>query len=697
VILIALIALFGWVPVVILLFALLPARKAATVAELGAWLLLPPIGLLLPGLPDYSKTTAAVVGIVLGTLFFNLQGLLAFRPRWYDLPMVLWCLTGVFSSVHNGLGIYDGLSNSVSQFVFWGLPYFIGRLYFNNLEGQRIFTVGIVIAGLLCILPCLWEIRMSPQLQRHVYGIEEGVAMRLGGFRPQLFFRHGLELGLWMSTAALSAWWLWRCGVIKRIRGIQFGAFLLPALMVTTVLCRSTGALAILVLGLMVLWLTTRFNTKFFLAGILALGPLYVAVRIPNLWSGQHLVDFFKHTVSAERAKSLADRLNAENLLVAKAIEQPIFGWGGWDRSAVYTDDDYRDAAHAVPPDGLWIAVLGPKGFVGLILLYIASGLPVALFLRRFPVRLWSDPRVAPATLVATLVGLSLVDNLFNGSVSVALVTLAGGLISITPAQLGDRRAQLRGTRTAASDPGGMLQTNALKAQPGRAELPGPQPGRVLPHSIASRLAAIDRYRNLGRRLKADKRWADARSAWQQALDSLTELATRHSDFPELERRWCDCANDVAWLVLNHPDSDPRGPAHALALANEVVDRHSDCEVYWNTLGAALLRNGDPAGAIAALNRAMSLSEQDNPFNDVFLALAYARVGDCEQAQPWLAQAIHLKDQYFGAHPELTSLCDEALAALGTNSAAGLGESAAGSREPSDTRDSSPPLALPGY
>ena len=239
--LIALIALFGWVPVVIFLFALLPARKAVVVAELGAWLLLPPIGLLLPGLPDYTKSTASVAGIVLGTLLFSFQRVLAFRLRWYDLPIFLWCLTGTASSLHNGLGLYDGLSSSLNQFIIWGVPYLLGRLYFNDLEGLRIFAVGIVIAGLCCILPCIWEIRMSPQLLRNIYGIEEGVSIRLGGFRPQLFFKNGLELGLWMATASLTSWWLWRCGIIKRIGVFPFGSMLLPILLVTTFLCRTTG------------------------------------------------------------------------------------------------------------------------------------------------------------------------------------------------------------------------------------------------------------------------------------------------------------------------------------------------------------------------------------------------------------------------------------------------------------------------
>jgi len=33
----------------------------------------------------------------------------------------------------NGSGVYDGLSVMLSQIVTWGLPYFIGRVYFDDL------------------------------------------------------------------------------------------------------------------------------------------------------------------------------------------------------------------------------------------------------------------------------------------------------------------------------------------------------------------------------------------------------------------------------------------------------------------------------------------------------------------------------------------------------------------------------------
>ena len=281
---IGLIALFGWIPCVIVLFVLMPARKAVATAIVGAWLLLPPVRIEVAGLPDYSKSTAAVVGIVLSTFLFNSNLLLKFRPRWFDLPMLLWCLTVIVSSLQNGLGWYNGFSDALAMFIMWGLPYLLGRLYFNNLENLRTFAIVMVIGGLSYVLPCLWEIRMSPQLLGIVYGVEVWSGTRMGGFRPNVFFKTGLELGLWMTAASLTGWWLWRCGTIKKVGRIPFGSVLLPILMGTTLLCRSTGALVLLAAGVFLLWASTRFQTR---------KLLWARLVLPNLrcvTHSQHLV-----------------------------------------------------------------------------------------------------------------------------------------------------------------------------------------------------------------------------------------------------------------------------------------------------------------------------------------------------------------------------------------------------------------------
>lgn len=79
-----------------------------------------------------------------------------------------------------------------------------------------------------------------------------------------------------------------------------------------------------------------------------------------------------------------------------------------------------------------------------------------------------------------------------------------------------------------------------------------------------------------------------------------------------------------------------------------------------------ILANGGSTGAVAALHRAITLGSEENPFNHVFLAMAHARLGDRQQAQHSLAQAMLLREQDYLNHRELTCFCDEARAVVGT-------------------------------
>jgi len=115
----AVIALLGWVPLIVIMYAFLPARLVSAIAVVGAWLLLPPASISIAGFPDYSKNTAATTAMVLGTLLFAPDRIIRFRPRWFDLPMLAWCLCGIASSLENGLGPYDGLSDALRQFLTW--------------------------------------------------------------------------------------------------------------------------------------------------------------------------------------------------------------------------------------------------------------------------------------------------------------------------------------------------------------------------------------------------------------------------------------------------------------------------------------------------------------------------------------------------------------------------------------------------
>jgi tetratricopeptide (TPR) repeat protein len=438
---------------------------------------------------------------------------------------------------------------------------------------------------------------------------------------------------MWMTAVSLTAAWLWRSRALVRLWGIPFGAFYLPILLVTTVLCRSIGALVLLLGGLFVLWTSSWFKTRLVLLALLLVGPVYVGSRLNNLWSGERLVALAKSVFGEERGESLHTRFTAEDLIGAKAMQQPIFGWGGFDRAAVYYNNDDSVPEHRVPTDGLWLIMASSRGLVGLGLLYTAMTMPAFLFLRRFPARLWRDPKVGACAVAAVLLGIYMIDCLLNAFINVIYVTLAGGLVSVMP--------QLRGAGARGGSQGADAHGGTVGAGAGALEL-------------------ADRCYRLGRRSKDQGRLSEARTAWSRALEILGRLVARAPESPQVQRRWCDCANDLAWLLLNHPDPASRNPGAALALCGQAVQRCPGSAVYWNTLGVAHFRAGDFKSAVIALERAMDLTGEGTPFDHVFLAMVHARLGHTEEAQQWLDHALFRLQDDYRDHPELGRFCEEA-------------------------------------
>jgi len=618
----AFIALLGAIPLTLVLFALLPARRAVVISSIGAWLFLPPIGIDLPGFPDYGKATAATVGILLGTLVFESNRLLTFRLRWFDVPMLLWCLCPFVSSMSNGLGPYDGLSATFQQTTSWFLPYLVGRLYLTDVEDMREFTLGIIVGG-VCLIPlCLFELKMSPLLMGMVYGFGNFEAVRYGGYRPRLFFASSLEVGLWMNAVTLVAWWFWRTGQLKRLGRLGSG-LMVAALLATSIACKTTGATLLLFTGMAALWISWRTQTKWVIWGLLFIAPIYYSVRISDAWSGHQAVELTRSLINDERAQSLEFRLDNEDLLIAKAMQRPFFGQGGWGRNLIYDESRRR----LTTTDGMWIIALGLNGCVGLVSMAVATLLPAVLFLKRFPVKQWDDPGLAPAVVIAVIVDLYLIDGLFNAMPNVLYIIAGGGLINIIPARTRPR-----------------VKTTAWSANS--------------PETL------VVRYRSLGRSLKDQGQFAEAKTAWLHALDLLAEQTAVHPVVSAHRQQWCDCANDLAWFLVTVPDPAVRDPARALSLAVKATEAHPECSTYWNTLGAVQYRAGAFKAAVTALDRSTVLSQGGSAFDHFFLAMAHARLENQEQARHWFAEAVLWMEQHHAGHVELLRLRDEARSIL---------------------------------
>ena len=422
-------ALYAWTPVVLFLFMALRPRHAVIAAYVGGWLFLPVFGFDIKGLPPFTKVSGTAYAVLIGALVFDTNRLASFRLRWFDLPIILWCTAPLFASLANGLGLYDGLSAVLSEIVMWGIAYFLGRVYFSDWEGIRELAIGVFIGGLIYVPLCLLEMRFSPQLHKWIYGYHQhafGQTKRFGGYRPMVFMQHGIACAMWMTTASIVGLWLWSTGAVKRLWGMPMNV-LVPAVIGTAVMCKSAGALILLVAGLGTFWWVRNMKSALPMLALIAFIPTYVALRSSAAWSGQNLVDAAKVVFSDERGASLQHRLNAENLLTEKALKKPAFGWGRWNRNRVY-DEKGKDIAVT---DGLWVIVLGQAGFAGLVAITTAILLPSLLYWWRCPPGWWMHPMAAAGASFAVLLPLHMADNLWNAMLNPIYVLVIGALMGL--------------------------------------------------------------------------------------------------------------------------------------------------------------------------------------------------------------------------------------------------------------------------
>jgi len=443
---------FGWVFVALALFIILPKRRAVLMSMIGGWLFLPIATFQLPLIPDYDKFTAVCGTTFIAAAVTDGGRILSIRPRWYDFAIIVWVIVPFASSISNNLGPYDGLSAALTHLIRFGLPYWLGRVYFNDREGVRELLIGLIIGGMVYAPLCLIEIRLSPNLHYWVYGyhqIKSHVTKRLGGYRPVVFLSHGIELGLFMANAALAAWWLWRTRLIRQILGIPIG-IIAVGLIVTTILCKSLNAYFIGTVCVATLLVMKHLRLRMALLA-LALVPIgFVALRAGTGWEAKEFVEFVSSEVDPERGTSMESRIANEQRMLGHDWKRPIFGWGGWGRNR--PDDELADQGEKAITDSWWIIAFGSNGLVGLISLGATLILPALLVFGRSRGLRMDSPEIAASVGLAVIVlGFSL-DCLANAMINPFYFMAVGSLcgliqpVSGLPYVRAERVERTRGT-----------------------------------------------------------------------------------------------------------------------------------------------------------------------------------------------------------------------------------------------------------
>ncbi|WP_300064221.1 hypothetical protein [uncultured Roseobacter sp.] len=301
--------------------------------------------------------------------------------------------------VKNGLRLYDGISMGINYAILI-LPVLIGRKYFARTDAHRLILIVFCIAACCYSFLALFEVRMSPQLNRWFYGFSPHSwrqHVRGGGFRPMVFLEHGLRVSMFFALALIATLGLFRMGW-------KPGFTLLAAgwLAATLVLTKSLGAV---IIALLIVPMVFFLNTRALILAAAVIGG--IALTYPVLRSAGFIpyerVLALAAKVDEQRARSFTTRLENEDILLDRATARPIFGWGGFGRSRV-RDEKGRDI---VIPDGYWVIIIGVGGWARYIGEFGLMTVPmVFLFLRRREMKITRDTAILSIMLAGNMIDL---------------------------------------------------------------------------------------------------------------------------------------------------------------------------------------------------------------------------------------------------------------------------------------------------
>ncbi|MAU45863.1 MAG: hypothetical protein CMP09_13765 [Yangia sp.] len=426
-----------WPVVTIVLFRRLPVDRALILSLMLGYLFLPepPAAFDLPLAPPLVKHNIPALTAFAFVLWkYGPQGLILPQSPVGKLLLITFVLSPVMTAMTNtdpvffgqiglpGLGIKDALALVVQQFLLV-LPFLLARQYLADGGAQRYFLLALMVCGLIYSVPMLIEMRLSPQLNRWIYGYYQhlfGQSIRANGYRPVVFLYHGLWVAFFIFTSAVAALALWRLDARMHTFGTVAAALYLTLILV---LSKSLGALIFAVGAIpMVVFFSRQMQIKVaILIGLLAIG--YPVMKGTHLVPEERILAAVSQ-FDKERSYSLEFRFDNENVLLDRAYQKPVFGWGSWGRNQIL---DPVSGASLTVTDGRWIIVIGVYGWVGFLAEFGLLVLPLLLLWREAMAAREDaiSPFIAPLSL---LLAINIFDMLPNATLTPLTWLLAGAL-----------------------------------------------------------------------------------------------------------------------------------------------------------------------------------------------------------------------------------------------------------------------------
>lgn len=429
--------LVAWPIVTIILFDRLDRRRAAIWTLLAGYLILPPVVTVkLPMLPPLGKEEMAALCCGMGVFLSRGK---ASEPAvrleiWLKLLVALALIGPVVTMATNpeplvvgvsyrpALGISDAVHGVILAIIAL-MPFLVGYYLLSSRDAVRTYLQILLVAGLVYSIPMLIEVRLSPQINVWIYGFfahDFGQSMRYGGFRPMVFLQHGLWVALFAMSVAVAA--------AVSFRAAPPGSRRTPLLivaytMIVLVMCKSVGSLAA---GLLFVPLVLLLSPRHLLL-ICGLVALTVLIYPAANWAGwvpiAEIGDFI-YSLDAERGQSLVFRFDNERVLLDRAAEKVLGGWGGWGRMF---EVDPLTGRETTIVDGQWILTIAMSGLIGYIATFgLLCGAIIRLVISaaRHRVDAWT-------TGLAVILAANLIDLIPNATLTPLTWVAAGALTGL--------------------------------------------------------------------------------------------------------------------------------------------------------------------------------------------------------------------------------------------------------------------------
>ncbi|MFT3928837.1 MAG: O-antigen ligase family protein [Spongiibacteraceae bacterium] len=352
-----------------------------------------------------------------------------------------------------GLSFNDVINAEFHNLCRKYIPLLLGFVWLSDPKTHPKLLATLSVAGLIYSIPMLWEVRMSPQLNIKLYGYFPGgfeQSIRAGGFRPVVFLEHGLRVAVFFFMSITATMAIYRAAQEKNRKpenenSLRFDdaahlhlaeknsrkerkelskyRYKLLYMFVVLFLCKTWSALIYTAVAYALIFYTKpRVWVKFSVV-ILMLVFIFPAVRSAGWIPTQQISNFFSQ-YSDERSDSLQYRFDNEDILLERANERPLAGWGGWGRNRIYNELG-QDVSVT---DGEWIIVYGTTGWVGYIAGFGLLVFPVLLVSRKLNAKKDRDIPICTAGIFIIL-AINMLDLIPNSSMSPLMYLLSGTLL----------------------------------------------------------------------------------------------------------------------------------------------------------------------------------------------------------------------------------------------------------------------------